>query len=90
MKMSPLALALLVSLALVACTRSPEPTDPGSMTAPPPLADVIGTDEISRTKAEEVYFRCSQVPRRKRSNDPWCQLRDRASACTDGTCKKAD
>ena len=51
--------------------------DPGSMTAPPPLAEVTGNDAISRAKAEEVYFRCSKVPRPERRDDPWCQLRDK-------------
>lgn len=51
--------------------------DPGSMTEPPPLAEVTGNDAISRAKAEEVYFRCSKVPRPERKGNPWCQLRDK-------------
>lgn len=51
--------------------------DRGSLTTPPALAEVIGSDALSRAKAEEVYFRCSKVPRAKRKDDPWCQLRDK-------------
>ena len=51
--------------------------DPGSMTTPPALDEVTGSDAVSRAKAEEVYFRCSRVPRAARKDDPWCQLRDR-------------
>lgn len=51
--------------------------DAGSMTVPPPLTEVTGNDAISRAKAEEVYFRCSKVPRPERKDDPWCQLRDK-------------
>lgn len=51
--------------------------DPGSMREPPPLAEVTGNDVISRAKAEEVYFRCSKVPRPERKENPWCQLRDK-------------
>lgn len=51
--------------------------DPGSLTTPPALAEVTGSDALSRAKAEEVYFRCSKVPRAERKDDPWCQLRDR-------------
>ena len=51
--------------------------DPGSMTTPPALDEVTGSDALSRAKAEEVYFRCSKVPRAERKNDPWCQLRDK-------------
>ncbi len=51
--------------------------DPGSMTAPPSLAEVTGNHAISRAKAEEVYFRCSKVPRSERKDDSWCQLRDK-------------
>lgn len=50
--------------------------DPGSMTEPPPLAEVTGNDAISRAKAEEVYFRCAKVPRPERKGNAWCQLRD--------------
>ena len=32
---------------------------------------------VSRAKAEEVYFRCSKVPRAERKDDLWCQLRDK-------------
>lgn len=51
--------------------------DPGSMTKPPALDEVTGSDALSRAKAEEVYFRCSKVPRVERKDDPWCQLRDK-------------
>lgn len=51
--------------------------DPGSMTTPPALDEVTGSDAVSRAKAEEVYFRCSRVPRGERKDDPWCQLRDK-------------
>ena len=51
--------------------------DPGSLTTPPALAEVTGSDALSRAKAEEVYFRCSKVPRAERKDDPWCQLRER-------------
>ena len=51
--------------------------DPGSLTTPPALAEVTGSDALSRAKAEEVYFRCSKVPRAERKDDPWCQLRDK-------------
>lgn len=51
--------------------------DPGSLTTPPVLAEVTGSDALSRAKAEEVYFRCSKVPRAERKDDPWCQLRDK-------------
>jgi len=51
--------------------------DPGSMTTPPALDEVAGSDAVSRAKAEEVYFRCSKVPRAERKDDPWCQLRDK-------------
>ncbi len=51
--------------------------DPGSMKEPPALAEVTGNDAVSRAKAEEVYFRCSKVPRPERKGDPWCQLRDK-------------
>lgn len=51
--------------------------DPGLMTEPPSLAEVTGTDAVSRAKAEEVYFRCSKVPRPERSGNAWCQLRDK-------------
>lgn len=51
--------------------------DPGSMTTPPALDEVSGSDAVSRAKAEEVYFRCSKVPRAERKDDPWCQLRDK-------------
>ena len=46
------------------------------MTEPPPLAEVTSNDAISRAKAEEVYFRCTKVPRPQRKANPWCQLRD--------------
>lgn len=51
--------------------------DPGSMTTSPALDEVSGSDAVSRAKAEEVYFRCSKVPRAVRKDDPWCQLRDK-------------
>ena len=51
--------------------------DPGLMTEPPALAEVTGTDAVSRAKAEEVYFRCSKVPRPERGDNAWCQLRDK-------------
>lgn len=51
--------------------------DPGLMTEPPSLAEVTGTDAVSRAKAEEVYFRCSKVPRPERGDNAWCQLRDK-------------
>lgn len=51
--------------------------DPGLMTEPPSLAEVAGTDAVSRAKVEEVYFRCSKVPRPERSGNAWCQLRDK-------------
>lgn len=51
--------------------------DPGSMTRPPALDQVTGSDAVSRAKAEEVYFRCSKVPRAERKDDPWCQLREK-------------
>lgn len=85
-----LATALAAALLAAACSRTDtgdaeiratlevKPTfDPGSMTTPPALAEVTGSDALSRAKAEEVYFRCSKVPRAERDDDPWCQLRDK-------------
>ena len=85
-----LATVLAAALLAAACSRTDtgdaeiratlevKPTfDPGSMTAPPALAEVTGSDALSRAKAEEVYFRCSKVPRAERKDDPWCQLRDK-------------
>lgn len=86
MKTAHQAPALLVLFMLTACSKPPEATDPGSMIEPPPLAEITGTDATSRAKAEEVYFRCSQVPRRERHDNPWCRLRDQASACKSGGC----
>jgi len=85
-------LLAVVSFALlgVACSRSDTDEthisatvevapafDPGLMTEPPSLAEVTGTDAVSRAKAEEVYFRCSKVPRPERGDNAWCQLRDK-------------
>ncbi len=85
-----LPIMLAAALVVAACSRSDtgdaelratlevKPAfDPSSMTVPPPLAEVTGNDAISRAKAEEVYFRCSKVPRPERKDDPWCQLRDK-------------
>lgn len=85
-----LATVLAAALSAAACSRTDTgdaelratldvktALDPGSMTAPPALDEVTGSDAVSRAKAEEVYFRCSKVPRAERNDDPWCQLRDR-------------
>jgi len=85
-----LCITLAVTILATACSRTDNaekdfkatvevaPTfDPGAMKVPPPLAEVTGTDAISRAKAEEVYFRCSKVPRAERKDNPWCQLRDK-------------
>lgn len=82
-------IAITVAILAAACTRTDSGEteisatvqvapafDPGSMTEPPPLAEVTGNDAISRAKAEEVYFRCAKVPRPERKTNPWCQLRD--------------
>lgn len=83
-------LVIAITLLAAACSRT-EPGeaeisatmqvapafDPGSMTEPPPLAEVTGNDVISRAKAEEVYFRCAKVPRPERKDNAWCQLRDK-------------
>lgn len=85
-----LCIALAAAMLVAACSRTTgahkELTatvkvvpgfDPGAMTEPPPLAEVTGDDAVSRAKAEEVYFRCSKVPRPERKDNPWCQLRDK-------------
>lgn len=84
-----ICIALATALLLAACSRSDADKeltatievapafDPGSMTEPPPLAEVTGNDAVSRAKAEEVYFRCTKVPRPERKDNPWCQLRDK-------------
>ena len=83
-------IALAAAILAVACSRTGNAEkeltatievtpafDPGSMTVPPTLAEVTGNDAASRAKAEEVYFRCSKVPRPERKDNAWCQLRDR-------------
>ena len=88
--MNRLFIALAAAILAAACSRTDDadkeltatievtPTfDPGSMTVPPLLAEVTGNDAVSRAKAEEVYFRCSQVPRPERNDNAWCQLRDK-------------
>lgn len=83
-------IALAAAVLAAACSRTDDANkeitatvevapafDPASMTEPPPLVEVTGNDAISRAKAEEVYFRCSKVPRPERKGNPWCQLRDK-------------
>lgn len=85
-----LCIALAAAILAAACSRTDGANkeltaaievapafDPGAMTEPPPFAEVTGNDAISRAKAEEVYFRCSKVPRPERKGNPWCQLRDK-------------
>jgi len=85
-----LFIALAAAILAAACSRTDDADkeltatikvvpgfDPGAMTEPPPLAEVTGNDAVSRAKAEEVYFRCSKVPRPERKDNAWCQLRDK-------------
>jgi len=81
-----LVVAIAVAIGISACTKAAGGYDPGTMTEPPPLSEVVGTDAVSRAKAEEVYFRCTKVARPERRANLWCQLRDRISECKSGNC----
>lgn len=75
--------AVLLVCQLAACSHS-EP-DPGTMTSPPDLKEIIGQDTASKAKLEVVSDHCLLVPRSQRKGDPWCQLEERWSKCMDST-----